>query len=279
MNWVDHAFTVLTGGRENHCEAGHFTHALKRKRISLHGTTAVPDYPPFAEKYGIDFDLYVFDAALYANTQGYCTGDEEVSRSIDAQGVWEGFETLLTLDLLSVRPEGVVVDIGCNVGWYTILAATRGHQVLAVDADFENVAATWRSVTDNGLDHLVTLTRGWVSSKKGQVSDRDVPDIAVMKIDIEGMEPEAIEVFWPAIAADKVHAILMEVSPNFSSYGAVMKRFTATGWMMSPIPDKGFDVAAFAANPIGCSLARLGNPSDVAQSLTQQTNVILVPPG
>ena len=48
-------------------------------------------------------------------------------------GIWEGYETLAALEILTDPAGGIVVDLGAHVGWYTMLAASVGREVVAVD--------------------------------------------------------------------------------------------------------------------------------------------------
>ncbi|MBI5316145.1 MAG: FkbM family methyltransferase [Nitrospirae bacterium] len=65
--------------------------------------------------------------------------DVFISEKIRRSGMWEPFETILILSLLS--PGDQFIDIGANIGWYTILAALRvgerGH-VFAFEPDKAN---------------------------------------------------------------------------------------------------------------------------------------------
>jgi 2-polyprenyl-3-methyl-5-hydroxy-6-metoxy-1,4-benzoquinol methylase len=62
-----------------------------------------------------------------------------------------------------------VLDIGCNTGDYSAIAARRGARVVAIDTDAVVIGETWRRADDEGLDILplvVNLTRpspatGW----------------------------------------------------------------------------------------------------------------------
>ena len=67
--------------------------------------------------------------------------DIRISRRITRTGVWEPFESIMMLGLLEVSDQ--FIDIGANIGWYTIAAARRvgqmGH-VIAIEPDAVNFA-------------------------------------------------------------------------------------------------------------------------------------------
>ncbi|RRR66561.1 MAG: FkbM family methyltransferase [Candidatus Viridilinea halotolerans] len=71
-----------------------------------------------------------------------------------------------------MRPGGVVVDIGANIGYYTLLAAalvgTTG-KVIAFEPSTENQALLAQSINANNF-HNVTVYPYAVSSQRGQVA-------------------------------------------------------------------------------------------------------------
>jgi FkbM family methyltransferase len=78
--------------------------------------------------------------------------DVHISEKIRRRGVWEQFETQLLLALL--REGDQILDIGANIGWYTVAAARRvgptGH-VFAFEPDANNFAILAANVRQSGL--------------------------------------------------------------------------------------------------------------------------------
>jgi len=57
-------------------------------------------------------------------------------------------------DLLAKCKPGTVVDMGCNVGGYSILAAQQGAKVVAFDTDEDSISMLYRLVKEKKLDIL-----------------------------------------------------------------------------------------------------------------------------
>jgi hypothetical protein len=138
-----------------------------------------------------------------------------------------------------IRPNDVVVDLGCNVGVFTVLAASAGRSVLAVEAQagwLEKAALTLQmnDCADRArLVHaLVGADSGFFDAERGQLADpwigdppkmsmadllENLPVVDLMKIDIEGSEfalfSEDSDRSWLAA----VRRIVMEVHPEFGS--------------------------------------------------------------
>lgn len=81
---------------------------------------------------------------------------DPLSEAIRAHGVWEPFETAVFLSLL--RPGDTVLDVGANVGYYTVLAARAvggAGRVHAIEPDPDNLALLRSNLALNGLGNVV----------------------------------------------------------------------------------------------------------------------------
>ena len=92
---------------------------------------------------------------------------------------FEAKQTFVESALQEVRPRRVL-DVGCNTGHFSALAAASGSSVVAIDYDPEVVGKTWRRAFAGGLDILplvVNLTRpspamGWRNQECPAFLDR-----------------------------------------------------------------------------------------------------------
>lgn len=92
-------------------------------------------------------------------------GDRFISEALRTLGVWEPLETQAVLALL--EPGDGFVDLGANLGYYSVLAALRvgrAGRVLACEPDPENFALLERNLAENGVR--------WVRRHRCAVSDR-----------------------------------------------------------------------------------------------------------
>lgn len=95
--------------------------------------------------------------------------DQYVSRRIRAEGVWEPFETSLVLGLL--RPGDVCVDVGANIGYFSVLAASVvGAQgaVFAFEPDPDNYRLLCANAELNGMQHCITAVAAALSDVAGE---------------------------------------------------------------------------------------------------------------
>src|SRR5580658_6921217 len=93
--------------------------------------------------------------------------DRYISSQIVQSGEWEPFETQIVQCFL--RPGDVFVDIGANIGWYTIVAASivgcDGH-VYAFEPARDNFELAARNLILNDLQN-VTLEQMAVTDRAG----------------------------------------------------------------------------------------------------------------
>lgn len=166
--------------------------------------------------------MYVYDYEKFKGQTGtYCPAQDATSESIDSQGSWEDRDTAVIKPILeSSDLDKIVIDAGCHVGWYTVMAANLGYKVVAIDGDAENLRLLKMNLELHDLTDLVEVHHLWFDESTKLKETRSVK---LMKIDIEGAERHAIEVFKPLIEAGKVENIYLEVSPEFNdSYPALL---------------------------------------------------------
>ena len=118
---------------------------------------------------GTSFDMFVYGAEGTSDI---------VSNSIARSGAWENGYTLKLMSLFPCKSgslcsdnsvserQGVLLDVGANIGWYSLVASNLGHEVIAFEPFKSNVdllCASWRILQDSykkkfhihrlGLDH------------------------------------------------------------------------------------------------------------------------------
>ena len=94
--------------------------------------------------------------------------DAFISNRIARTGVWEPFESTMMLGLL--KPLDQFIDVGANIGWYAVAAATRvgmGGHVIAIEPDGDNFKLLEANIAHNtGVS--ITPFRCAVGSAQGR---------------------------------------------------------------------------------------------------------------
>ncbi len=91
--------------------------------------------------------------------------DRVVSHRIRAQGLWEPYETALVLDLLG--PGGVFVDVGANIGYFSIVGASAvgdSGVVFAFEPDPDNFRLLQANAGLNGLQGRIDAVQAGLAA-------------------------------------------------------------------------------------------------------------------
>lgn len=193
-------------------------------------------------------DLAIPGLSLRMRTHG--ARDRHVSRALCESGVWEPFETGLLCRLL--KPGHRVLDVGANIGYFTLLSAAcvgeAGH-VYAFEPEPDNFALLEENVALNKYGERVTACRAALAADSGTGSlylSRDnlgdhqlheeepgrdcVPVLLevgaewfraresrldLVKVDVQGAEQAVVEGLFPLLSASGPQLrILLELTPG-----------------------------------------------------------------
>ena len=96
--------------------------------------------------------------------------DKFISGSLLSSGVWEPFITIVFQTALRKYPSAWVIDIGANVGYYSLLGAAMGHNVIAVEPVYENVVRMHNGIKRNGFKQQVLIVFNALSNTHENVT-------------------------------------------------------------------------------------------------------------
>lgn len=196
------------------CQRGHETHETKLAEVMLAGQSGYKDYPPIPARIARRFEMMVFNWRSYPVGESYCPGCDAVSETIDLIGIWEPRETILALTVFESAPAGsVFLDLGAQIGWFSLLAASARLDTISVDADAEPLRLLSESAKRNGWHGMV---HPWQMRIDAETPVLPAAPYRLAKLDLEGAEFDGIRILWPSIVAGLVDHLLIEVSPVFS---------------------------------------------------------------
>ena len=255
----------------NICAAGHERHETTWHRVTLRGQSAVHEYPPIPEHLAREFWMQLYDHEQYKGFAGYCPGQDDICLGIQQSGIWEGYETLVALQILHEGDRNHrVIDVGAQLGWYTLLAASFGYDVLAVEAHAETLHHLVESAERNGWRDLVEPVLAWIG--------KDTPpaewtgEYLLLKADIEGAEEHAVRWCRELFLERRLRYALLEISPCFNaSYPALVEWILDCGYAAYMLPSKPEPYVrdAWAANLWG-ALARCQVDASCVAGLRQE---------
>ncbi len=95
--------------------------------------------------------------------------DIYVSSSIWNSGVWEEDIVKNVLLTLSRNPDSLFLDIGAQIGEYSLYAAKFGHDVLAVEPYYDSIIRIHKAAFSEKLGNKITLITNAISNKRGEI--------------------------------------------------------------------------------------------------------------
>lgn len=252
------------------CHAGHRHHETRRVSVALRGQGIVHEYPAIPDHLAMELALDVYEWERYDGFAGYCTGQDEFSHALQLGQVWEGYETLLALAILSRGDRhDVVLDFGAHLGWYACLAGKAGYDVVAFEADAENAARCVANAAVNGCSERMHMLCTWIDETSPTLRP-DAERVRLLKSDVEGMEHQVTRVCMDLFAEQRIDFALLEMSPTFvrqerhagwdafGGYAGLGMLICSNGYEAFDVPSKGASPAlkaAFERDPLTAILA------------------------
>lgn len=96
--------------------------------------------------------------------------DQHVSRGIATEGLWEPYETQLVIQRL--KPGDVFIDVGANIGYYSLIASTlvgASGSVISFEPDPANYHLLMKNLQVNNLSNVNAINAA-LSDVKGEGS-------------------------------------------------------------------------------------------------------------
>ncbi|KAK2153876.1 hypothetical protein LSH36_282g02013 [Paralvinella palmiformis] len=93
--------------------------------------------------------------------------DMYISHDILYTGIWEPKVVKDFQEVLSKTHGSGVVDLGANIGFYTLIASKMGHKVIAVEPHRESIYRLHRALYIEGLGDNVYVLENGISDKRG----------------------------------------------------------------------------------------------------------------
>jgi len=94
---------------------------------------------------------HMFRIELHENKEEYIT------RSILENGYWEKHSSELIHEILKKNTQLLFIDIGANIGYYSLFAASIGIKCVAFEPIKKNYRIFEKSIKDNNFQHLIKL--------------------------------------------------------------------------------------------------------------------------
>jgi len=191
------------------------------------------------EKVFLNFNSEVF---MYLNQRGTYLPGQNVQDCIYNHHEWSPAETKFFTEVLSRdNSEGVVIDVGSNSGYFTLIPLSFKRKTISIEPNESFNPYIYNSVKDNNFLDNWKLINKFVTDRKGMVvfdgwSGRNIngnnagyaesisisevavdEDIFLLKIDVEGCEDEVLKSCGDLLQKAKIKYLDIEISVIFEN--------------------------------------------------------------
>ncbi len=198
--------------------------------VRLLGQSGFWDVPPIPDRLSCKFELMIYDKT-----------EDTVSIGLKEYGIWEGWETVLVLEILKTGDNSkIVVDLGSHIGWYSIIAAMNGYKVYAFDESTERIAMLNESARLNNCNNNISCTHIRIDKDTKLPVDFSC-GIRFFKCDLDANDLYAVKLYYHLFKAGMIDYAMIEISPCFNnSYIELVELIAECGYDVYIIPDKLF---------------------------------------
>jgi len=109
----------------------------------------------------------------------YRADDKYIGQRI-ALGKYEKYETAILLKQLNIN--SIVVDVGANIGYYTLQMAKKAKKVYAIEPDKKCFEILKKNVKENNLNNVVLINKAASDKKEKKYLIRDLKNFGNSKI-------------------------------------------------------------------------------------------------
>ena len=150
------------------------SHATKTKKMDAHQEDLCPSCViRYNTVLSVEEEFFCMNMSIKP-TASICLyrkeEDSVVSASILASGMWEKDKVEIYLNILKRNRDLSVLDIGANLGLYSLVAAALGRNVLAVEPVPSTLLRFHKAIKLGHFEKRITVLQNIVSDKHGTVS-------------------------------------------------------------------------------------------------------------
>jgi len=213
---------------------------------------------------------------LYNSKPIYSYGKKDyISSAILTFNCWEPNITSIFNCILKSKPDGVVLDIGCNIGYYSLISSDTIKHIYAIDANKYNINMLNMSCNLNNIRNISTMHKCIadgehyyapgnkdIVEKNGNIggltfvktddvngvksttidsiiNENSIENISIMKIDLGGGELNALRGAIKTLKTAMVKNIIVEISPKFNSDSSeILELLKTNNYTIYNIPHK-----------------------------------------
>lgn len=183
----------------------------------------------------VKFNIYDYDF-YQKNEHENRIGLDIVSKCLEVDKCWEPFQTELTKEIMELEPNGIFIDVGCHLGYYSVLVDLLGCKVKSIDANENFLGLLKKTIDENNLTNIdiyqTCINESFTMNDINYQNEK----ITLIKIDIEGFEHFFIDKIENLLKNSIVSNMIIEISPKINdTYSDLCRKISNYGYSIYDI--------------------------------------------
>ena len=174
----------------------------------------------------IDFNLFDYD--LHKKNKIHNEGLDIISNCIYKKGCWSTLETELLIEIMKGGGHNFV-DLGCHIGFFSVIANCYNNNVLAIDKNENFLSVLEETIEDNNLVNL-TIKNMVIDGNVKKECFEKFDKIRCVKISLNGQEIGAINLFKNLLKEKKIDYMLVNFRKDQKGYIFLLKVIQKYGY-------------------------------------------------
>lgn len=175
--------------------------------------------------------IFIFD---YDSAEDGTIEKDLISKFILRDQCWKPYQTELMREIL--KPEDIFIDIGCHIGYFSVLGSISGCNVTSIDKNLNYIQFLNRTIKQNEFENIEVKTMTIDDKTKKTDIIRTTQNIKLLKISIQGEEVSCINCFLDDFSKRKIENVILEVTPKYSNqYAKTILRLVTFGYKVYDI--------------------------------------------
>jgi len=170
----------------------------------------------------------IFDYNYYKKEEVHNEGLDIISKCVEEKKCWKKRESEILIEILKDGGH-LFVDLGCHIGYYSVIASLYNNKVVAVDINKAYLECLCKTVMENYMNNI-RIKRIDINSidKRTEITKRE--KIRCLKISLNGNELIALSMFKHMLKEKSVEYLIIDHKKDTEGFAFFMKVIAEFGY-------------------------------------------------
>jgi len=177
--------------------------------------------------------LCIFDFDHYENEKIHNEGLDIISKCIKEKNCWQKIESEILIEILK-DGNNLFIDLGCHIGYYSVLASLYNNKSIAVDINKGYLECLHKTVMENYLNNI-RIKRIDINNIEKRTEITKKEKIRCIKISLNGNELIALSMFKHMLKKKTIDYLIVNYKTDTEGFVFFLKIITGFGYNLYDI--------------------------------------------